>query len=252
LGERGRLRLSESEYRVVEKAAASGFRRGYVEEASRKLGISESALHSIFRLLESRGLARVRILEEPRLRLTGKGREALERGLPEEKLLGILRSRGEVSVEEARRRLGEEAGIAIGLLKRMGLVEVAGGLVRLVDPAKAEEAVSRTREALERISRGEEVGAQEARALKSRGLVGEERVRRHLVEFTVDPGSILERAVIEVGKLTGEMIREGKWRSVTLRRYDVRAEPPKILPARKHFLAEFIDLPEAKLLHYVP
>ncbi|MEB3860574.1 MAG: phenylalanyl-tRNA synthetase subunit alpha, partial [Desulfurococcales archaeon] len=228
--EKGReLRLSESEYRVVEKAATTGFKRGSIAEASRRLGISESTLHSIFRLLESKGLARVSVVEKSRLRLTERGREALSRGLPEEKLLEILKSRGAAGFDEVRSELGEIAGIAIGLLKRRRLIEVERGVVRLVDPLEAERTVSATRSLLEKIARGEAVEDADASALVGRGLVREETVREHFVEFIEDPGSILERSVIEVGKLTSDMLKEGRWRNVVLRSYDVRAEPPRVL-----------------------
>lgn len=240
--DKGPLRLSESEYRVIERAADKGFRRGSISEASKILGIEEQALHSIFRLLESKGLARVIVEEESRIQLTSRGEEALTKGLPEERLVGLLRGRREASIDYVRRELGREAGIAIGLLRREGLVVVERGIVRLVDEDRALERVSRTRLSLEKARRGEAIEAEEASTLKSRGLVREEKIRRYLVEFTVDPHDIKSRAVVEVGKLNSSLLREGRWRNIVLRRYDVKAEPPRVLPARTHFLAEFIEL----------
>ncbi|WP_256204965.1 hypothetical protein [Aeropyrum camini] len=131
--------LSQGEYRLLRLMAERGFREGTLEEAAKILGVDKSSLASLSNLLAEKGVVEVKERVEEHYVLTERGRDALERGLPEEKLVLFLAGRGgEASVEEVRRALGEEAGIALGQAARKGLVVIAGGVVRLaVDQAEA-------------------------------------------------------------------------------------------------------------------
>ncbi|MCE4603330.1 MAG: phenylalanyl-tRNA synthetase subunit alpha, partial [Desulfurococcales archaeon] len=86
--------VSWTEYRILEAMARAGVRGGPIGEVASRIGVPESTLHSVSKLLEEKGLARVRVEEEDRLELTERGREALRDGLPEEKLVKLLEERG--------------------------------------------------------------------------------------------------------------------------------------------------------------
>ena len=235
-----RTPVSETEYRILKLLAEKKAVRGTVEEVAEQIGVDASTLHSVARLLADKGLIDLRVEEQERVELTEKGRRALEEGLPEEKLLSLLQEHGgKLPVAEANRLLGREAGIAVGLLKKAGAIEIRDGVITLISGEKAREEASKVRSVLEAAARGEHPGSL-GDAVK-RGLVKTVKVKRYIL----DPGRAAEalgRVEVEVARLDSGMLRSGMWRSVKLRSYDVTAEPPRVLPARIHFLTDFIEM----------
>ena len=235
-----RTPVSETEYRILRLLAEKHAGRGPIEEIAERIGVDASTLHSVARLLADKGLVSLEVEEQDRLELTERGRQALEEGLPEEKLLSLLKERGgRIPVGEANRILGREAGVAIGLLKRAGALDIRDGELILLDEAKAVEQASMIRRVLEEVARGRLVG-EPGDALK-RGLVRLVKVRRYILD-AASAREALDRVEVEVARLDSEMLRSGMWRSVKLRSYDVTAEPPRVLPARIHFLTDFIEM----------
>ncbi|MEB3851170.1 MAG: phenylalanine--tRNA ligase subunit alpha, partial [Desulfurococcales archaeon] len=239
----GWVPVSEGELRLLRALARAGLSAGEIHELARAAGVPESTLASLARLLAEKGLARVVEYEERRLKITPRGAEVLERGAPEERLVRLLAERGgEAPLRELAAALGGEARAAVGEAKRLGLVEVSSGVARLKAPAgEALERASAARRALEEVARGREPPPEALRLLLRRRLVEEERVRRVRVELAAPPGELLGRVRLEVGRLTADMLREGRWRLLALRPYNVEAEPPRVLPARLHFFDEFIE-----------
>jgi len=238
----GEYRLSPGEYEALKRLAKAGFREGTLEEAARIAGIDKSALASLVHLLAEKGILDVEAREEEYYVLTEKGREALEEGLPEEKLVILLaEAGGSLPVAAIREKLGPLAGIAIGQARRKGFIEIAGGTARLVVPAeKALEESRQTRRILEEVAEG--AAARVPEELRRRGLVATEKRKETILRARVDLQEVLEKSSVEIAKLTHEMLASGEWRRMKLRPYDVRAEPPIVYPARKHFLSEFIEM----------
>ncbi len=242
--QRQRVPVSEGEYRLLKAIAEKGFKGGTLEEASRVLGVDKSALASLAMLLSEKGLLRVEEEELQEYRLTERGEKALREGLPEEKLVRLLAERGgEAPVEEVRRALGGEAGVAIGQAKRRGIAEVSGGAVKLLLPP--EEALARASElraALEAVARGSPPPGEALEELRRRGLVRLEPRRVIRVAVPGDPRSLLDSVEVEASRLTSEMLRTGEWRRYRFRAYNVTAAPPRVLPARRHFFQDFIEM----------
>ena len=243
----GRVPVSEGEYRVLKAMAEKGFAEGSLEEASRILGVERSSLASIVFLLRDKGFVEVREVVEEGLELTERGLSALREGLPEARLVEYLARRGgEASVDEVRGALGGEAGVALGQAVRRGFVDVSGGRVKLlVDPGEASRRVEGLLSLLKGVASGElkeSVGGVWVEEALRRGLVKRVRRKRLYLRVLGDPRRILENVEPEVSRLTAEMIRSGEWRRVKFRPYNVTAMPPRVLPARKHFLQEFIEM----------
>lgn len=237
--------LSEGEYRLIEKMAEKGFKGGTLDEAAETLGMDKSSLASLFNLLAEKGIVKVRAIVVERASLTDKGLEALKEGLPEEKLVKLLERRGgEAGVEEVRRELGREAGIAIGQAKRKGLISVEGGVARLiVKPGEAMSKIARLRSWLESVYRGGEVAldTEEAREALARGLARVEKSKVLRVSVDARLEEVLRSSKVEASRLTHEMLKTGLWRRLSFKPYNVRAMPPEVLPARRHFLSDFIE-----------
>ena len=224
----------------MEKKGIAPGREYSSDEIARMVGMSRSSVEALLRLLASKKLVelRERVVEE--YMLTDEARKYLEEGFPEEKLVRLLvKSSGELGVEEVNRVLGREAGIALANASRKGWVKIQGGKVILVtDPARA---VAEERAALEKILRGEKLSQQELRRLRRRKLIDVKRKRITLFSLPKNVPELLSSVVVEVGALTRELIESGRWRKVRLREYDVNAQPPKRLPGRLNFFTQFIE-----------
>ena len=234
--------VSKGEYELLLRLARAGIVGASVEEASNATGLPKSTLESLIALLADKGLARVFETVERRVELTDRGRRALEEGLPEEKLVKLLIERGgRASVEEVKKALGGEAGVAIGIAVRSGLARVSKGVVELAaPPSDALRRASRLREILERVERGavEEVPGD----LIKRGLARVVVSKKKSFKLVAPPGELIENVAVEASRLTHEMLRTGSWRMYTLRRYNVEAEPPRVYPAVTHYLSDFIEM----------
>lgn len=240
-----KIPVSRSEYEIVRRAAARNFRKGSLSEAERILEMPRSTLESVFRLLADRGLVSIIEEEQKTYTLTDKGREALENGLPEEKLLYLLEE-GNTDLTTVKERLGREAGIAIGMLRRKGYASIKNGRIHLEVPVDTiKKDINSIKRILNIISREGIITGEDEDALKEilkRGLAREVKRKVETVEFKYDPKQLLAKVTVEASTLTHRMLKTGEWRNVRLRSYDVTAEPPRILPARKHFLRDFIDM----------
>ncbi|MCE4600743.1 MAG: phenylalanine--tRNA ligase subunit alpha [Desulfurococcales archaeon] len=238
----GRISVSKSEYDLLKRIIESGIREDYLDAAARKLGISKSTLASLLMLLADKGLVEVEEETREYNYLTDKGRDALRNGLPERRLVEtVLRTGGEADIGEIRRVLGGESGIAIGQARKKGYITIESGRVRLVrDPRVVLEELGKLEEVLKAVDRGEDVSV--PKELVERGLVRSKREIKRKFKLVHDPKTILDKVVVEYAKLTSSLVSTGEWRRIRLRRYDITAEPPRIYPARKHFLVEFIEM----------
>jgi len=189
-----------------------------------------SALSS---LLKEKGLVEVISEEEEVARLTERGRRALAEGLPEEKLLNLLRSRGgSAPVSEVSSVLGAETPAALGTAQKRGWVRITGAtgkkFVEIVRTPREYE----LREVLEKIGETGELPLDKvgglAGELRRRGLIEIERKKRLSVRLTelglkVVSGEV--EVIEEVSRLTRALIESGRWREVSLKEYDVTAMP---------------------------
>jgi len=235
-------RLSPGEYDVVKRLAEAGFREGTLDEAARLAGLDKSALASLAHLLAEKGILEVEAVEEEYYILTDKGREALEEGLPEERLFHLLvEAGGSLPLDVVGRELGPIAGIAIGQARRKGYIRISDGTVSLAkDPEEIRREIESVRSVLAALARGERVEV--PRDLLRRGLVGRSKRKTTILKVRGDLREVLSKSRVEIAKLTHEILASGEWRKYRLRPYDVTAEPPVVYPARKHFLAEFIEM----------
>ncbi len=159
--------------------------------------------------------------------LTEEGRKYLKQGLPEKRLVELLK-RGELTLQEARQRINEFS-IALLWAKKHDWVAVSKDNIELI---RAPEKFP-GQEALEKISKNETVDEDILSVLLRRKLVGEERE---------DLAKKAERIVgKEVANLTEELIKTGMWRKVGFRKYNVEVTGKKIYPGKKHILSYYIE-----------
>lgn len=220
-----------------------------------------AAMRAILALVEKR-LVTMSERKESLARLTEEGKAYAKHGLPERRLVEVLRKLGgkgslgkvvgEVGLE------GQFVPIALGWVQRKKwarldsktkILEVCGepgegnderllGLLGREERASVEELVPELREAVQ--------------VLKGRKLVEVEEKTRRIVELT-ELGQKLSlkeaKVVAEVTQLTPELIISGEWRRAKLQEYNVKAAVGNTWPGKKHPYTRFLDEVKQKLVN---
>lgn len=201
--------LHPIERRIVEALRGSGA----VDEGevARLAGVSADQARRGVEWLVQKKLIDAKRTWESSAELCPRGADALERGLPERRLLDLVSS-GTAGMSELREKLGAEFGPAMGAARRAGWVEPDGEVLR----ARGGPEKLPYEELLERIGRGEGARGEGMELLESRGLARERRSARRTVA--------LSAAARSLGR-----VQEGM---------DVEADAPPAYPARRHPLSE--------------
>jgi phenylalanyl-tRNA synthetase alpha chain len=151
--------------------------------------------------------------------LTDEGKKYVSSGLPEVKLAELLSS-GSISIEEAKRSVGD-FNIALLWAKKNGWVVIEGSRLKLVAEPRDTMLAK-----LKDVHGGKEVDKEALATLLSRRLVEEKRM------------TLEKQAQKLVGKevtnLSKELIVTGRWKDVKLKPYNVEAPGRTVYPGKKH------------------
>lgn len=207
--------------------------------------------------LQAKGL--VNIDEKIVKSYTLKKPDVTKRPLPERTALEVLvrehRGRGSMAdLKKSGKLKDEEIAIALGWIRKKGWGEVSkegkDTLIKVTE--KGNEALSKKGDdelLLERMEKGE-VSEEDAPKdvvgmLKQRkDLVNERHSVRRTITLT-DEGRRIAALDLditeEVAQLTPELIQSGRWREVSVRKYDVKAFAPTVHGGRKHPLTMLLE-----------
>jgi phenylalanyl-tRNA synthetase alpha chain len=212
------------------------------------------------------------------------GKRHAELGVPETRILALLdrpasgegadgKGAATMATLAAHPQLaGEDVAAASGALKKLGVIEIGpGGTLVLVDRERARTCFEL--EALIRRLAGEQAVRLDTLPAAEQALVEENARRRgkgkgafRLTDRTLstyvltESGAAVKAALgessaasvagapDEVSQLTPEMLRDGKWRSLRFRRYNLGLKPSRVLIGRRHPYAEFLDQVREKFL----
>jgi len=235
------LMLSEHERAVLETLKREG---GKLEasELAKKANLPLPTVMAALELLKSKGAVRDEVSIVKKFYLTEAGRENLIEGFPEERLLRLLvESGGRLDAPAASRVLGSKASVAIGELKRRGALAIERGVLLLTK--NIEQELQREKTALREIhERGSTADSQALASLLRRGLIAEKIEREvRVVYVPAVADRLLAETALYVAKLSSDDIATGRWRELTLKEYNVEAEPPETHPGLEHFFDLFIE-----------
>jgi len=237
--------------RKVLRALVGAGRPLGVEELSSATGLSPDQVRRAVEWLRSKGVVRVDTGVRRAVSLGKNGADALERGLPEDRLLSALRSSGgEADLAGLADRLGmdpRELNAALGRLAREGFVRASGGrLLMLRDGPYSPSSMDLLRRIagagelpLDSLGPGE-LGALED-LMRRPGFLEVRESRSASVlppEDAEGLASILQEEVVT--RLSPEDLSTGRWRSLRLARLDVEAPVPALHPGRRHVVTEYI------------
>ncbi len=232
----------------------------WLEEIVQRSGLElAQARSAVERLKMKAALDQVAERAAAQVFLSEAGRDALERQIPELRLVKTLQARGAVPVAELQRRDDlppSEAGAAFGALKTRGLLVLESGLARLADGADLSELHARQsflRElfdgplAVESLTPSQR-GWLDDRRMKAFFQVKEERTRQY--RLTAQGQQMLSSAARvqdEISRLTPAMLKDGSWEGKRFRRYSIGL-PPRLVAGYRSPYRRFLDQTKQTLL----
>ena len=200
--------------------------------------------------------------------LTESGVQHAERGVPETRILGLLAAAragqpltmaGLASHPELA---GEDTPAAAGALKKLGAIAIAqGGALELADRDRAQsfvhlEALIRRIAGgdgpmrLDQLPAAEQALVEENARKRGKGRGAFKLADRSRSRYALsETGRVLARTLggsaaglaQEVSQVTPELLRDGAWRRVRFRRYNLGLRPARTLIGRRHPYAAFLD-----------
>ncbi|MEM4747782.1 MAG: phenylalanine--tRNA ligase subunit alpha [Archaeoglobaceae archaeon] len=195
-----------------------------LDEFSKAKGMNRDAVMKAIFLLKEKGFAEVFERKKKRLKVTPEGKRYLLEGFPEEKLIRILSETNEIN--ELRKKLGKEFEIAVGWLKKKGLLEISNGKLKLLGRVFLEE-----KDALISVDRGMEINEEIEKVLERRKLI--EVVEEKALNFRIKKKPEFELKEI-IGDLTKDLIISGTWKGKEFAKYDIQVPSTEIYGGKSH------------------
>jgi phenylalanyl-tRNA synthetase alpha chain len=235
--------VSQSEARLIDSLKKLGGKADGTSLAT-DLQVPESSIFPLANLLEGKGYVKTWEEMGEVFTLTEEGRYCLEKGLPEARMVKFLSSMGgTASLKDLNKALkAQEISAALGWGRRSGVVtvekrggEALASLKGEFDPALDD---SLRKLASAEGARGSKAAANpdQIKQLIERGLLLSKTAKVIHVELIKEPPTSQESA-----RLTSDMIKNGSWKAIRLRPYDVTASPPVLTIGKKHPYLEFLE-----------
>lgn len=252
--------LSENEKRVVK--ALENLGKADVEEVCSATNLSKDEVENASLWAKAKGVVEQEEEVLTFFELTDEGEEYSSKGLPEKNLIKQVNS-GVKEISKIKEKL-EKADIGVVWAKKYGWISIDKGKVELTNEGKKPLNQETEGEKLlkifvapekkeERKLRADEIKASEkyVEDFIKRGLIKKtEKIRRKLflTKLGKEMAPKLEVTGEEIGQLTPEIIRSGKWKEKKLRKYNLSLPAPKIEPAKIHPYRQVIDEVRERLI----
>jgi phenylalanyl-tRNA synthetase alpha chain len=179
-----------------------------------------------------------------------------QKGLPERRLINLVASKKEISLEHAKKEseLSEnEFQASLGALKKKALINLANG--KLIFNGTKEEIARKTLEEqliaklpmeLDKLAPEEKYSFEQ---LKNRKeivqITNKNQVNIKVTEFgnkiIKESSSLKMEAKDFIEAVTAEVIASGEWKNKKFRRYDLTSPVPKISGGKRHFVNQSTD-----------
>ena len=247
-----------------------------IDQIALSSGLAHAAIMRAALTLSDNKLIQITGKKQTSIALNKEGKTCAERGLPERRLIReLLKQEKPTPIEKLAASTGLEKSlisIALGWLRKKGWATITGK----ENPVVMADARFRGRKRKGRLIRDEEMQESEEpersadeillQVLNEKGQVSTEALgrrlqnvtgmlkRRKLIEInekTTRELALTElgrekvqkgiKAVEEISQLTPELIVSGKWKTVSLKKFDVSAPGPAIYPGKLHPLRQIIQ-----------
>ena len=226
------------------------------EDIAENTGMDIKSVMSAAGSLASKDIIEVDKKVQKSYSLTVDGLEYAEHGLPERKILNALAEKNEIHMKDLADETGmdkKEANIALGWLRRKNWAQIDKGVVNITEFGK--EFTSKI-DTDERVLNYLKANADGVKLFTDDLLDGFKKLtgRKNILDIKKETShsfKILPKgeAILKEGftikeqatQLTHEHLKEGEWKSLEYRPYDINAEAPVIFAGKKHPLRVIID-----------
>ena len=227
------------------------------DEIAENTGLNIKSVMSAAGSLASKGIIIVNKETKEKFSLTDNGKKYAEIGLPERRILKVLQDKKQLAMKDLATLEGldkKEVNISIGWLIRKSWAKMDKGVLSITDVGESskeklgdDESLLRTLIEKAQVSKEQldEDMAKGLSALKERkNLIAEHKTTLHSFELTdlgreiLDLGFTIEE---EATQLTHQQLKEGSWKDLKYRPYDINAEYPIFFPGKEHPLRRIIQ-----------
>lgn len=227
------------------------------EEIAKNTQMDIKSVMSAAGSLASKDIIEVDKDVEEIISLTDNGSEYADGGLPERKILRVLSSKKEMNMGDLAKDADidkKETNIAIGWLVRKNWAKINKGIVTITEHGQESFKILGTDEKL--LKHLQEAKNSIKSNLPPELLDGFKKLndRKNILNIkknTLHSFKILDKgeAILKEGftiqkqatQLTHQQLKDGEWKNLEYRPYDINAEAPKVFPGKKHPLREIID-----------
>jgi len=220
-----------------EKRLLSVLAKCRTAEADRIAGELDATPESVVQwghLAADRGLAAVEKIVDSRFVYTDEGKEYLQAGLPETRILALLKKSPDTPLSELQKHPAFRIGF--GQLRKKGAVEIKDGKVSLIGTPSTDTE--------ERALRSPACGGLTEKDLEKRRILQRLESTRYVLTIT-PAGSACVQAGLdmreEIGTLSREQIISGEWKNLSLRKYRIDKLPKKVYCGKIHPYQRIID-----------
>lgn len=227
------------------------------EEIAEKTEMDIKSVMSAAGSLASKDIINVKKDVEETITLTDAGIKYAEDGLPERKLLETLASKKEMNMGELQKESGidkKDTSIAIGWLVRKNWAKINKGTVTITDIGiEANDSLGDDENLLNYLLEEKSLIKQN---LQDGMIDGFKKLndRKNILDIkknTSHSFEILEKgeAILNEGftiqeqatQLTHQQLKDGTWKNLQYRPYDINAEAPELFAGKEHPLRKIID-----------
>ena len=188
--------------------------------------------------------------------LTDDGLKYAEEGLPERKILDVLAEKQHIPMKDLASETGidkKEANIAIGWLRRKNWAQIDKGVVNITDFGKdfasKVDVDERVLDYLKLNADGVKFFADDLmdgfkKLTGRKNILKVEKETSHSFKLLPKGEAILKEGFTiqqQATQLTHQQLKDGEWKSLQYRPYDINAEAPVIFAGKKHPLRVIID-----------
>ncbi|NQV08611.1 phenylalanine--tRNA ligase subunit alpha [Candidatus Woesearchaeota archaeon] len=218
-----------------------------------KSGIGEVEASRALKFLKNKELISVEEIDKEAIFLGENGKKYLKTGLPEKRLLEIIKDES-MSLEEIKFSTTldkDEINVSIGVLKRKAALDIfkkGNTLIlkindngrKLLKKEMLEEQFLSKKFPIEATSLTDEERFAYDEFKKRKGIVKKENIKEKTI-FLTPTGKKLAASKLSsnvVDKLTSSMLKTGSWKGNRFRRFDIKTKVPQVFGGKRHFMNE--------------
>jgi len=244
-------RLHELEVRIL--LSLKDKRVQSLIDLARNTGLNEDAVRRALLWLESKRL--IDVADSGLVQLinpTSTGRECATKGLPERRLLELIKN-NPMSLNELSKRLTkDEFNVSLGLVKRQGLISLSNNQVKITslgveslkkDSPEQELLIKALKKPIDMEDLNQSI-KNVVDNLKERGLITVDLNKIKSIKITTEGLEVSKQVKIKdlIRQLTPDIIQSKSWENKSFSSYDVLAPVPRTFPGRKHFLYQVMEM----------